>query len=645
MLDSLTDQLDGELRALQAQGRRRTLPELSGASRVDVSWQAEHLLSFCSNDYLGLACHPDVAEASARAARLSGFGAGASRLVAGDLPEHRALENALAVLVGLPTALLFPTGYQANLAALTALAGPSDLIVADRAIHASLIDACRLSRAKLALYPHLQIAQAERHLARLGPKARRRFVVTESLFSMDGDVAPLDQLSALAKAHDAALLVDEAHAVGALGPAGAGLTAAYSVVPDILVGTLGKALGCSGAFVAGDIVLREYLLNRARPFIFTTALPPPVAAAALEAVSIVRSLQGDALREKLGKNLAAFRLDMCLPEDRTASPIVPVILGSDEAALTASAQLRAQGIFVQAIRPPTVREGTSRLRLTFSAQHTSKHIARLVEALSTLSLGTSSLGRTSSPSPAAELAPPPKPRGAGIFLAGTDTGVGKTSIGMALLWLMAERGLHPVPFKPVETGANPLPNDAKALAAAARRPDLPTSLVCPIALDQPVAPAAAAAYQGADTSLPALTKHFAAASLHGSVVLVESAGGLLTPYAPSTTGADLAAAFGLPVLLVARNGLGTVNHTALAVSEIRRRRLPLVGIVLVNVTGSESPDQASNRYLIETVTGIRPLGVLPYVPSPTPEVLARQLEASSDLRPVWAALAPYLPGF
>ncbi len=640
MPDSLTDQLRAELQALQAQGRRRTLPELTGASRVDVSCRGEVLLSFCSNDYLGLACHPALAEAGARAAGVSGFGAGASRLIAGDLPEHRALENALAVLVGRPTALLFPTGYQANLATLTALAGPSDLIVADRAIHASLVDACRLSRAKLALYPHLQLAQAERHLSLLGPKARRRFLVTESLFSMDGDVAPLHQLSALAKAHDAALLVDEAHAVGVVGPAGAGLCAAHAVIPDILVGTLGKALGCSGAFVAGESVLRDYLLNRARPFIFTTALPPPVAAAALEAVSIVRSLQGDALREKLRKNLAAFRSDMRLVEDETGSPIVPLILGSDEAAVAASAQLRARGLFVQPIRPPTVREGSSRLRLTFSAQHTGRQISRLVEALSELSPGASSFGRISSPSPAAELARPASPCRRGIFLAGTDTGVGKTTIGMALLWLMAERGLRPVPFKPVETGAHPEPNDAKALAAAAQRHDLPASLVCPVALDQPVAPAAAAAAQGADTSLPALTKHFEAASLHGSILLVESAGGLLTPYTSSTTGADLATAFGLPILLVARNSLGTVNHTALAVSEIRRRRLPLVGIVLVNVAGSESPDQASNSNLIEAITGTRPLGVLPYVQSPTAEALARQLEASADLRPVWAALAP-----
>lgn len=561
-------------------------------------------------------------------------------MVAGNLPEHRALEEALASLVALPAALLFPTGYQANLAAITALAGPSDLIVADRSIHASLIDACRLSRAKLAFYPHLQLDKADHYLSRLGPKARRRFVVTESLFSMDGDAPPLDQLSRLAKAHDSILLVDEAHAVGVLGPAGAGLCAAHGVVPDILVGTLGKALGSSGAFIAGDAVLRDYLLNRARSFIFTTALPPAVAAAGLAAVLLVRSAEGDLLRGRLARNLETFRSHMALPLDAAGSPIVPLVLGSDQAAVSASARLRTLGLFVQPIRPPTVREGTARLRLTFSADHTPDHVARLVEGLSSISAASNSAqGPVASPSPVEPDRNSRHTRARGIFLAGTDTGVGKTSVAMGLLRIMAERGLNPVPFKPVETGAWPVPRDAAALVSATQRLDLPIGLVCPVALRQPIAPAAAAAAEGADTSLPTLTAHFAAAARLGSVVLVESAGGLLSPYAPALSGADLAAAFRLPILLVARNSLGTINHTALAVAEIRRRRLPLVGIVLVNVASTPSPDQASNCNLIESITGIRPLGVLPHLEAPTPEVLARQLETSTDLEPVWSALA------
>lgn len=645
MLPTLTDQLEAELHVLENQGRRRTLPGISGSSRVEVRLRGCPLISFCSNDYLGLASHPALAQAAATAAHTSGFGSGASRLVSGDLLEHVALESALASLVGLPSALLFPTGYQANLAAITALAGPSDLIVADRAIHASLIDACRLSRAKLAFYPHLQLQKAEHHLVRIGAKARRRFLVTESLFSMDGDVPQLAEFSALAKAHDAVFVVDEAHAIGVLGPRGSGLCAAKGVVPDVLVGTLGKALGSSGAFIAGTALLREYLLNRARSFVFTTALPPPVAAAALAAVHLVRSAEGESLRSKLADNLANFRSQLRLPADSCRSPIVPLMLGSDDAAATASSRLRALGLFVQPIRPPTVREGTSRLRLTFSANHSPAHIAKLAQALDSLSLPTPTTDHHLSPA----ICSPPHPHHSsassprtspvrGLFLAGTDTGVGKTSVGIGLLRLMAERGLRPVPFKPVETGAASGPQDATALRSAAQRDDLPIGIVCPIALQQPIAPAAAAATEGVDTSLQVLSDHFTAAASQGSVVLVESAGGLLAPYAPCLTGADLAAAFGLPVLLVARNALGTVNHTALAVAEIRRRGLPLVGIILVNVSNISSQDQPSNCFLIESSTGMRPLGVLPHVPTPTPDSLARQLETSTDLTPIWSAV-------
>lgn len=643
LLDSLSNQLDVEIRMLDAQGRRRSLPELSGPSRVELTSRGEALVSFCSNDYLGLSSHPALAHAAAKAAASSGFGAGASRLVAGDLPEHRALEGELASLVRLPTALLFPTGYQANLAVLTALAGPEDLIVADRAIHASLIDGCRLCRAKLAFYPHLDLDKAAHHLTRLGRSARRRFVVTESLFSMDGDPAPLAELSTLAKVKDAILIVDEAHALGVLGPDGAGLCAAQGVLPDILVGTLGKSLGASGAFVAGPAILRDYLINRARSFIFTTALPPPVAAAALQAVDLVRSAEGTSLRRRLAVNIAAIRSLLRLPPDALPSPIVPIILGSDQAAVEASEQLRRAGLFVQPIRPPSVREGTARLRLTFSALHTPAHLSRLGRALTPVRNGPSAPLAPAEAPPAGpfpdtlDLGAPSKPRG--IFIAGTDTGVGKTCVSRALLKLMTDRLLRPMPFKPVETGADPEPRDAFALREAAARTDVPVSAVCPLPFRTPIAPAAAAAAEGTEISLEILRRHFANAASLGSVVLVESAGGLLSPYARGLSGADLAAAFELPVLLIARNGLGTVNHTALAIAEIRRRGLPLLGIILVDVAQAPSPDQPFNADLIAGATGIQPLGVLPYLPEPATDALARQLEDSVDLRPVWAALA------
>jgi dethiobiotin synthase len=458
---------------------------------------------------------------------------------------------------------------------------------------------------------------------------------------MDGDRPSLSELLAVARHYDAALVVDEAHAIGALGPLGAGLCAQERIVPDVLVGTLGKAFGAAGAFVAGSALLRQYLVNRARPFIFTTALPPPVAAAALRAASIVRSPEGEELRTRLAANVHSFRSRLGLPADPLPSPIVPIILGSDEAALRASEHLRGRGLFVQPIRPPAVREGASRLRLAFSALHSAEHLSRLAEAILSIPArkpgsGVEFTGQARTVSaPARESAHRP----AGLFVAGTDTGVGKTTVTLALLHLLARRGIPSVPFKPVETGANPAPRDAVALHAACERPDLPLGLVCPLPLRQPVAPAAAATEEAVDLSLPVLLRHFAAVQSFAAPVVVESAGGILTPYAPSLTSLDLAAAFRLPLLLVARNALGTINHTALAIAEIRRRGLPFLGTVLVNVNHLPSPDQASNLDQIAAITGIRPLGVLPFVDPPSPTLLARHLEAAVDLGPIWQAIA------
>jgi len=644
VIPSFPGQLAAELEALRGRHRLRTCPSLAGASRVEVTLDGVPLVSFCSNDYLGMATNPALLSAAAAAFTRSGFGASGSRLVCGTFPEHLALEAALAALVGAEAALLFPTGYQANLGTLAALAGPGDLIVADRSVHASLIDGCRLSRAKLSIYPHRDLSRAEKHLRRLGGAARRRLLVTESLFSMDGDVAPLGDLAALAEANDALLLVDEAHAIGCLGPRGAGLCAHFGIRPDVLVGTLGKALGASGAFVAGSAALRAYLLNHARSFLFTTALPPPLAAAASASLDIVSSAAGDSLRRSLLAAAASLRSALALAPDPSASPIIPFILGDDAAALHASSHLRDRGFLVQPIRPPTVREGAARLRLTVSAKHTPEQVARLAASLAELSLPAStaspSLPIRSSSVPAGPSTPPPLP---GVFLLGTDTAVGKTTVGVALLHLLAARGLRPVPFKPVETGLGQHPSDASRLRDAAMRADLPIDVVCPFRFPAPLAPAAAAQASGTGLDLQALLSAAAAAGSFGAPLIVESAGGLLTPYADNLTSADLASALGLPVLLVARNALGTVNHTALSVLEIRRRALSLLGIILVHTDPSVTPDQPSNASLIARLTGIPPLGVLPHLPSPTPSLLAAALEQAVDLRPLLPLLQPPAP--
>lgn len=379
MLDSLAEALAQELRELATADRLRACPPVAGPDRTTPALDGRPLLSFCSNDYLGLANHPALTEAALTASRHSGFGAGSARLVSGDLPEHRQLEEALAAFLGAPATLLFPTGYQANIGVLTALAGREDLIISDAANHASLIDGCRLSRAEIAVYPHRDAAAARALLSAAGRRHRRRLLVTESLFSMDGDQAPLPELARAARDHDAALVVDEAHALGVLGPEGTGLCRAGQVVPDVLIGTLGKAFASHGGFVAGTADLRAVLVNRARTFIFTTASPAPVAAAALAALDLVRGPEGHSRRLLLLERSQQLAGALSLPAP--AGAILPVVLGSERAALAASAALRDRGIFVQAIRPPTVPPGTSRLRVTLSAAHTPAQVELLAAAL------------------------------------------------------------------------------------------------------------------------------------------------------------------------------------------------------------------------------------------------------------------------
>jgi 8-amino-7-oxononanoate synthase len=303
--------------------------------------------------------------------------------VTGDLPSHRALEAALAGFLGRPSALLFPTGFQTNLGVLGALATRGDLIVSDALNHASIIDGCRLSRARVAIYPHGD-ARAARLLLRAGGSFRRRILVTESLFSMDGDQAPLRPLAEVAEETNAVLIVDEAHALGSLGPEGRGLCAASGVDPDVLIGTLGKAFGAAGGFAAGGRALRDLLVNRARAFIYTTGLPPPAAAAALAAVRLVAGPEGtvrrrllDSHRRHLGERLRGAGLISHDPP----GPILPVILGSEARALAVSRSLLDRGILVPAIRPPTVPPRSSRLRITLSAAHTESDLEQLASAV------------------------------------------------------------------------------------------------------------------------------------------------------------------------------------------------------------------------------------------------------------------------
>ncbi|MCR4413927.1 MAG: 8-amino-7-oxononanoate synthase [Thermoguttaceae bacterium] len=374
--------IDDELVRLEREGRRRRLSTREGPQGPRIVVDGEALVHFGSNDYLGLAADPRLAAAASEAARTEGWGSGASPLVLGRARPHRELERRLAEFEGTEAALVFASGFAANAGAVAALVGPGDAVFSDRKNHASLLDGCRLSRADVRVYPHGDWQELDRLLTRT--RARRCLVATDSLFSMDGDLAPLVELVAVCEKHGAMLLIDEAHATGVFGPSGRGVAEALGVehrVP-VRVGTLSKALGSAGGFVVGSRSLIEWLVNTARPYVFSTAGPAATAAAALAALEIVR--REPQRRETLLARAATLRQqlrDQGWNVGSSASQIVPLVVGDVGRAVRLSHALRRRGVFVPAIRPPTVPEGEACLRISLTCAHTDEMVAELVEAL------------------------------------------------------------------------------------------------------------------------------------------------------------------------------------------------------------------------------------------------------------------------
>jgi 8-amino-7-oxononanoate synthase len=362
--------------------RRRTVCRAPRLGPAELLVDGRRCVAFCSNDYLGLAQEPRIAQALAAGALRWGTGSGAAHLVTGHTAEHQALEEELAEFTGYPRALLFSTGYMANLGLVCALAGRGDLVVEDRLNHASLIDASRLSGATVRRYAHADPAAAARRLA---TPARRKFIVTDGVFSMDGDLAPLAALARNARNAGADLLVDDAHGIGVLGPGGRGCLAAAGLGPETagaLVGTLGKAFGTFGAFVAGSEELVETLIQHARSYVYTTAPPPALAAATRVALGILR--EEDWRRERLASLVRQFRAGataLGLRLAPSATPIQPVLAGEAPTAVAAAETLFRAGLWVIPIRPPTVPAGSARLRVTFSAIHQEADVDRLLAAL------------------------------------------------------------------------------------------------------------------------------------------------------------------------------------------------------------------------------------------------------------------------
>lgn len=384
---------DPKFSKLRAELDSRRSRHLYRSTRVADSPQQPHrhidgkaLLTFCSNDYLGLANHPDVIRAFQQAANQYGVGSGAAHLVNGHSRPHQQLEEALAAFTGRERALLFSTGYMANLGVVNALlTGRNDVVYADRLNHASLVDASLLSGAKLIRYPHNDTTSLGKRLLAQADNANTQLILTDGVFSMDGDIAPLNKLATMAQHHDAWLMVDDAHGFGVLGNTGAGLVEAQGLTQTdvpILMATLGKALGTGGAFIAGSHDLIEYLIQTARTFIYTTAQPPAIAAATLVSLQLVQTESWR--REHLQALIQQFRqgaAQLGLPLMTSDTAIQPILVGSSAQALAISRQLEERGLLVTAIRPPTVPDGTARLRVTLSAAHTTTDVEQLLTAL------------------------------------------------------------------------------------------------------------------------------------------------------------------------------------------------------------------------------------------------------------------------
>jgi 8-amino-7-oxononanoate synthase len=387
------EELGWRLEALREQGLRRELRRVDSAQGPRIKIGGKTLLNFSSNDYLGLANHPTLKEAAIKAVEKFGAGAGASRLICGSLAPFHKLEEILAAFKGTEAALTFSSGYAAAIGTICALLGRDDTIIIDKLVHACIVDGARLCGAKLRVFDHNDLSDLEDILkwankkkSQIANRKSQVLIVTESIFSMDGDAAPLREIVALKEKYDAWLMVDEAHATGLYGKNRRGLAEELGVSGqiEIQMGTLGKALGASGGYICGQRSLIDYLVNRARSFIFSTAPVPAAAAAATAGIQLVKSAAGKSLNEKLWARVAEFQSAICSPQSAISSAIIPLIIGDEARAVAAALKLRSQNIFIPAIRYATVARGAARLRVTLTAAHAAKDVAQLIRVLTDL---------------------------------------------------------------------------------------------------------------------------------------------------------------------------------------------------------------------------------------------------------------------
>jgi 8-amino-7-oxononanoate synthase/dethiobiotin synthase len=553
-------------------------------------------------------------------------------------------------LKGCDDAIVFSSGYLANTGTIPALAGKQDAVFSDELNHASIIDGCRLSGARVAVYRHGDVDDLDRVLGSV--EARRRLVVTDTVFSMQGDLAPVAEIARICERHEAMLMVDDAHATGLLEGAGQGA--------GIVMSTLSKALGSAGGFVAGPRDLVEWLRNRARTYVFDTAPTPAAAGAAAEALRIVAAEP----HRGPGVVAAAARLAQALADlgyevGRPAAAIVPVLVGQGRDAMALSSRLLEHGVFVTAIRPPSVPPGTARLRVTVTAAHTEEHLAAAVEAFAAVRPGARARQtrwhlRPTLPLPGALRGALPLPgalRGAsaggidarilgagGVFVTGTGTGVGKTVVAAAVARTLQRAGLSVAAMKPAQTGTSEGADDLAFIRLAGGVPAARCSAT--YALQRPLAPSVAARMEGINLEPGRIVEDFRRLRGQAGVVVVEGAGGLLVPFSDSADMADLASALQLPLLIVALPGLGTLNHIALTVEAARTRGLEIAGIVICGFPAGPKPPgiaEATNPGAIDQLAGVVPhlpgldvdRGIVPSPFEPVPW-LAPRLGGSFD---------------
>ncbi|MGI8427197.1 MAG: 8-amino-7-oxononanoate synthase [Actinomycetota bacterium] len=619
-----------QLNELEANDLRRRPLVVTSPPGPETGIDGRTVLSLCSNNYLGLAGHSRVQQAAANAALEWGAGAGASRLVSGSMSIHRELESKLAGLKGCEDAMLFSSGYLANIGAISALVGPGDAVFSDRLNHASIVDGCRLSRAEVRVYEHNNLDQLADLLD--SSASARRLIVTDTIFSMDGDLARLTKLREIAKSNGAMLMVDEAHATGLLGPDGGGAleAAGLSGKADLVMGTLSKAIGASGGFIAGTRHVVELVRNRARTYIFDTALAPSSAGAAIEALEIMRT-EPQRRSAALGhaKRLAAGLTALGYKVVSPAAAIIPLHVGESKAAVELSNELLDLGVMAPAIRPPTVAPGTARLRLTVMATHTQEHIDRALSAFERLSGENSGARKRSSESvpngardarrlrairdarsSRVESSIDPRVVAAGgVFVTGTDTGVGKTFVAAELARMWGTQGLRVAALKPVQTGTDTGDDDLRLIGERGRiSPEL---LACPYSFPDALAPQVAAEGIGAKICLEPIRESFNDLRSKADLVIVEGSGGLLVPLAENLTMADLAGRLRIPIIVVATAALGTLNHTALTLASAAQHGLTILGVVVNKFPRRPDIAERTNPEAMEKLLKATVIGILP----------------------------------